>query len=326
MKALLVADDEKAVTNISEVLKSAGFDVIVYKWLLKAMDNLVEIKPHMIVVSIKDYPRHWKTLAQYSSNLETDYKPEMILYAPEGLSDEEKEKAGALKIRGIFYSCEVDGLEDLRKIISKKADIYSGYLTDPEQGEVSLKDIIPELNDLESISKDIDSLKEDLSSPFDINEAISQLEKAKKDKEDKEKNLEGISESDIIGRGKLTDTEDNGTEDKKMSNEDIEAKLKAIMSANKADEKEKAQNSGIDKCSCSFVFTNPITLAMVAGTARNYNGMTLEFTPDIPSFINNLAPETQISSASLKIDGEIKAVKAEVMSNDAKKLYLQIKK
>lgn len=434
MKALLIADDEKAITNISEVLKSAGYDVIVYKWLLKAMDNLEEIKPHLIVVSTKDYPRHWKTLAQYSSNIKTDYRPEMILYSPEKLSDEELKKAETLRVRGIFDSCEVDGLDKLREILSKRPDIFSGYLTEPEQGEVTLKDLIPELDEqnLKTISEDINSLKEELNKPFDINEAIAELEKAKEkeadantdstqintdeqdskdsnsenqdstqihadgkessqienlddeeaadeveevdevepensdeaekitqnedekqneilevktepdesqtpENEENQKNLEVVHESDIIEEDENQKSEDdeiseseseNDSEpkDEKMNEEDIEAKLAAIMNANKADAKEKAEEAGIDNYSCSFVFTNPITLALVTGTARNYNGMTLEFMPDIPNFIMNLAPDTQISDASLKVNGEISDVKAEVMSNDAKKLYLQIKK
>lgn len=393
MKALLIADDETAITNISEVLKSAGYDVIVYKWLLKAMDNLEEIKPHLIVVSTKDYPRHWKILAQYSSNIKSDYRPEMILYSPEKLSDEELKKAETLRVRGIFDSCEVEGLDKLRKILSKKPDIFSGYLTEPEQGEVTLKDLIPELNEknLKTISKDIDSLKKELNKPFDINEAIAELEKAKEketaantdstrmnadekefsqienlndedsadaveelepensdepdasgetqksdfdklnnnEDEENQKSLEAVHESDIIEEDAISENEseqDSALKDEKMNEDDIEAKLAAIMNANKADAKEKAEEAGIDNYSCGFVFTNPITLALVTGTARNYNGMTLEFTPDIPNFIMNLAPETQIGTASLKVNGEISDVKAEVMSNDAKKLYLQIKK
>lgn len=345
MKALLITDDEKAITNISEVLKSAGYDVIVYKWLLKAMDNLEEIKPHLIVISTKDYPRHWKTLAQYASGINSDYKPELILYAEEPLSEDELKKAETLRVRGIFNSCEVEGLDKLRQILSKTPDIFSGYLTDPEQGEVTLKDILPELSDLKDISKDIDSLKEELNRPFDINEAITKLEEAKKDSEnqkeaksDKENNLEDDNGSDIIKSDiseiskteeleKAEEDESNSEpEENKMKEEDIEAKLVAIMDANKADAKEKAEGAGIDKYSCGFVFTNPITLALVTGTARNFNGLTLEFTPDIPNFIMNLAPDTQISSASLKVNGKISDVKAEVMSNDAKKIYLQVKK
>jgi len=418
MKALLVADDEKAITNISEVLKTAGYDVIVYKWLLKAMDNIEEIAPHLIVISTKDYPRHWKTLAQYSSTLAADYTPEIILYAEEPLPDEEEKKAEALHVRGIFDSCEVEGLDKLRQILAKKEDIFSGLLTEPEQGEVTLQDLLPELSDL---SKDIDSLKEDLKKPFNIDEAIAQAKKAQeeeareleqadaeteenKDTENAEAEDEEIknteehelgtenkdfaeteteqnetgeietSEAESLEENKIESSEteieseetsgtenqnvssneiqneDSGEtenlepqntqdsnksdiigeksekEDNEMNENDIEAKLAAIMSANKSEAKEKAAEAGIGKTSCSFMFTNPITLAMVTGTARNYNGLTLEFTPDIPSFIMNLTAGTLIDCASLKVNGEISDVKCEIMSNDSSKIYLQIKK
>ena len=441
MKALLVADDEKAITNISEVLKTAGYDVIVYKWLLKAMDNIEEIAPHLIVISTKDYPRHWKTLAQYSTTLAADYTPEIILYAEEPLPEEEEKKAEALHVRGIFDSCEVEGLDKLRKILAKKEDIFSGLLTEPEQGEVTLQDLLPELSDL---SKDIDSLKEDLKKPFNIDEAIAQAKKAQEEEnkaeeaeqanadtednagnenteenglgtenadfeeiksdetesnsnesdsdeseengesslnseaeskesddfeidsesESNDKNTESNelkteereadSESEIAEterenhsdseNGETTNLETQGKsgtsksdlsdiieeksekEENAMNENDIEAKLAAIMSANKSEAKEKAAEAGIGNISCSFAFTNPITLAMVTGTARNYNGLTLEFTPDIPSFIMNLTAGTEIDCASLKINGEISDVKCEIMSNDSNKIYLQIKK
>lgn len=478
MKALLIADDEKAITNISEVLKTAGYDVIVYKWLLKAMDNIEEIAPHLIVISTKDYPRHWKTLAQFSTTIAADYTPEIILYAEEPLSEQEEKKAVALHVRGIFDSCEVEGLDTLRKILAKKKDIFSGLLTEPEQSEVTLQDLLPELSDL---SKDIDSLKEDLKKPFNIDEAIAQAKKAQTEEAEKEETLqdngqkensaqnpseteeetgaetipdeavsaetaspeiktseaeespefkteksgenepcqnedkksEAESETQKTGTEKNTETEipapdtempdrlepslkispenqdepspsaqesefpadkkessvvDAGEEaaekesglsdksgkepsqsdlaktenikaqvksdiieeksekeDSEMNENDIEAKLAAIMSANKTEAKEKVSETGIGKFSCSFAFTNPITLAMVTGTARNYNGLTLEFTPDIPSFIANLSSGTKIDVASLKINGEISDVKCEIMSNDSDKIYLQIK-
>ena len=108
----------------------------------------------------------------------------------------------------------------------------------------------------------------------------------------------------------------------------IDEKLAAIMNANKADAKEKAEALNLDtgSNSVSFVFTNPITLAMVSGVARNYNGLVLEFTPDIPSFILNLSPGTKIDIASIKTNDKIENVFAEVMSNDTKKLALAIKK
>lgn len=439
MKALLVADDEKAISNISEVLKIAGYDVITYKWLLKAMDNIEEITPHLIVISTKDYPRHWKTLAQYSSNIICDYTPEVILYADDDLDEDELKKAEMLNVRGIFNSIEVDGLDKLREIIAKKPDIFSGYLTEEEQGEVSLSDIIP---DLKNISSDIASIKDELNKPFDIDSAIQDLKASKASSEepvensdiqnsesveetdetqqileepveDSEiQNSESIDETDetqqileeeaerlsdynetdefasqieneiIKEQNSVIETEDSNDtvnnfsienfnikeeefeddfdndiykndfeetvesviikeenideeksstetteEENQMAEEQsIEEKLAAIMNANKAEAKEKAEEAGAGSISCSFIFTNPITLALVSGVARNYNGMTLEFTPDIPSFIMNLAAGTQINCASLKIEHEISNVRAEVMSNDNNKLFLQIKK
>lgn len=77
---------------------------------------------------------------------------------------------------------------------------------------------------------------------------------------------------------------------------------------------------------CSFVFTNPITLAMVSGLARNFDGETLEFKPDIESFILNLDKGTRIDSATLKANDKIEPVRATVIFNDEEKLVLKITK
>ena len=418
MKALLVADDEKAINNISEVLKSAGYDTIVYKWLLKALDNIEEIAPHLIVVSTADYPRHWKTLAQYASSGFGDYLPQVILYTDENFNEEEQKKAQALHVRGTFDSVEVEGLDTLREILAKTDDIFSGYLTEEEQKEISVDDLVPNAEKFvdakieesnESVEKE-DSFDElvtkfeetnEKTEDFTINEqtfdeieeaqmeaegdakaaerleeisadekAADRLEEISGDEEaaDKLERIAGNEEiptvSDIIndtydesesttlpGEDELKrllaennfaekseeafeESESNDIIEKVEENspmadeQNIEEKLAAIMNANRADQKEKAEALKLDTgtSSVSFVFTNPITLAMVSGVARNYNGLVLEFTPDIPSFILNLSPGTKIGIASMKIDDKIENVFAEVMSNDAKKLALAIKK
>ncbi len=132
MKALLVADNNLVIDNISQILETAGYDVIIYNWLLKALDNIEEISPHLIVVSAKDYPRHWKTLAQYASMGFRSYKPQIILYAEGGLNDDDIQKAKTLNIRGVFESVDVKGLDQLRNILTKESDIFSGSLTEEE--------------------------------------------------------------------------------------------------------------------------------------------------------------------------------------------------
>ena len=527
MKALLVVDDEKAINNLSEVLKSAGYDTIVYKWLLKALDNIEEIAPHLIVISTADYPRHWKTLAQYASSGFGDYTAQVILYSDENFSEEEQRKAETLRVRGTFGSIDVDGLDRLREILSRTDDIFSGYLTEDEQDEITVDDLVPnarkfvvtgapdertresdetggmqetaeisaaepdgETGGVDSEDDSFDNLitkleettaeaesqadavpdgiggtrdeagKYDdavarLEQTADDERAADRLEQLVGDEQAADKleriagneeiptvadiisgpqdyadsdSLPGIEElkkilddndlasedavtertdcavqeesgltdsgeeepggaeisvtetaadqadSDSDGRGMRHDDEEeipsnpneevfeeseNGdiigetiSEDGGMAEDtnppagesesadsqngestmadeqSIEDKLAQIMSANKADAKEKAEALKLDTASSSvsFVFTNPITLAMVSGVARNYNGLVLEFTPDIPSFILNLSPGTKINIASMKIDGKIENVFAEVMSNDAKKLALAIKK
>ena len=423
MKALLVADDEKAINNISEVLKSAGYDTIVYKWLLKALDNIEEIAPHLIVISTADYPRHWKTLAQYASSGFGDYTPQVILYTDENFTEEEQKKAEILHVRGTFDSVGVEGLDKLREILSKADDIFSGYLTEEEQKEITVDDLVPnaekfveakiepqteEDETFDELVTKYEETSEENAEKADDAPSLEEIEEAQLEAEDDVRaadrlaqiiedesaadrleeiagdenaadRLEEIAGNDILtvseiinepyddadstalpgeeelkklleendfsADGNQQDSENNEKDFEESENHDIieetengdqdmadeqsiEEKLAAIMNANKADQKEKAEALKLDtsSSSVSFVFTNPITLAMVSGVARNYNGLVLEFTPDIPAFIRNLSPGTKISIASMKIDDKIENVFAEVMSNDAKKLALAIKK
>ena len=135
MKALLIADNKTAIDNVSQILESAGYDVIIYKWLIKALDNIEEICPHLIIVNAKDYPRHWKTLTQFASTSFGSYKPAVIVYAEGGLDEEEAQKAKALGVRGVFESVDVKGLSALREILAGKDDIYSGKLNEKQENE-----------------------------------------------------------------------------------------------------------------------------------------------------------------------------------------------
>ena len=142
MKALLVADNGLVIDNVSTVLKTAGYDIITYHALLKALDNIEEISPHLIVISTREYPRHWKTLAQYATVPMGSYTPQVILYTGGEFSKEEQDKAAALHVRGFFKSVDVDGLDELRLILSQENDIFSGDLTaaPPELKPIEIPD------------------------------------------------------------------------------------------------------------------------------------------------------------------------------------------
>ena len=47
MKALLIAEEEQTINALTPVIKGAGAEIIVYRWLLKALDNVEEIAPEV---------------------------------------------------------------------------------------------------------------------------------------------------------------------------------------------------------------------------------------------------------------------------------------
>lgn len=126
MKALIIADDANAIERFSAVLKASGYEVIIYRWLVKALDNIEEISPHLILISAKEYPRHWKILSSFVESGIGGIIPQIILYTDKNFPSEEKEKAQKLGIRGFFSSYDVDGLDNLRNILAKTNDIFMG--------------------------------------------------------------------------------------------------------------------------------------------------------------------------------------------------------
>lgn len=176
MKALLVADNDKVINNITPVLKVAGYDTIVYRWLLKALDNIEEIGPHLIIISTKDYPRHWKTMAQFVKSGIGGHVPQIILFTPEDFSEDEKKKAEALGVRGTFDSVEVDGLDILRNILKKQNDIFSGKLINisgDEENQINNYENSAEVN--KEVSEEIVDNKSEISENIEQKESADKI-------------------------------------------------------------------------------------------------------------------------------------------------------
>ena len=55
MKAVIIAESQNIIDEFSQYYKSNGFDVIVYRWLMKAMDNIEEIDPDLIFINAEEY-------------------------------------------------------------------------------------------------------------------------------------------------------------------------------------------------------------------------------------------------------------------------------
>lgn len=117
MKALVISDKQEIVDSLQSYLKENNFDIIIYRWLLKALDNIEEIQPDIIFVSASEYPRHWKTLASFVKSGIGGNNIKLFLYDPVPLSEEEVKKAHELGVQAL-----INNLSDLElsKIGSNK--------------------------------------------------------------------------------------------------------------------------------------------------------------------------------------------------------------
>ena len=110
MKALIISDDTSTICRLDDFLSKQGFGTIIYRWLLKALDNIEEIRPDCVIVSSSEYPRHWKTLVQFLKSGIGGEKIGIYLYEPNPLSEEDQKKAVTLGVTGYITSLEDDEL------------------------------------------------------------------------------------------------------------------------------------------------------------------------------------------------------------------------
>lgn len=135
MKALLIADDDIVINKIKSKLIDDGFDVIIYKWFVKALDNIEEIAPEVIIISASSYPRHWKTLVQFVQSGIEGFVPKIVLYCEREFDEEDVKKSEALNITGLFNSIDEEGLSELSSILSNtESKNCSLIFTNPKNG------------------------------------------------------------------------------------------------------------------------------------------------------------------------------------------------
>ena len=130
MKALIISDKQEIIDFSEKFLKENGYDIIVYRWLLKAIDNIEEIQPDLIFLSAAEYPRHWKTLASFVKSGIGGNNVQIYLYDPDSLSDEEKRKAVELGIQNYITTLNTKSFEQI--IPSIKTQKISSVVSENE--------------------------------------------------------------------------------------------------------------------------------------------------------------------------------------------------
>ncbi len=122
MRVLLVAlrDDFKNLLNYH--LKPVGFEIVHYRDPVKALNNLEELNPDLILFHSGDFPRHWKPLVKLIRESKSKEEIVFILITPKKLDLEEAAKATHLGVNG-FVS---ENLQDKQEIY-RLEDLFKRY-------------------------------------------------------------------------------------------------------------------------------------------------------------------------------------------------------
>ncbi|MDR2049053.1 MAG: PilZ domain-containing protein [Treponema sp.] len=111
MKLLLVLASDDTFNNIALFLNPLGFELIRYRQILKAMDNIDETDPSGIIISARDFPRHWKTMLQFVRSERPKTECPVILLKGRDFPEEEANKAAYLGVNGIVLESLKDSAE-----------------------------------------------------------------------------------------------------------------------------------------------------------------------------------------------------------------------
>ena len=123
MKALLISDLPRSTDDLQPLFSEYKFDLIHYRSPLKALDNIEEISPDIIVINARDFPRHWKPITQHIRWDTSKEEIPVILLTPPDFPADEADKAMFLGVQGIINIKENGDfnyiLEELRTIFNR---------------------------------------------------------------------------------------------------------------------------------------------------------------------------------------------------------------
>jgi hypothetical protein len=89
------------------------------------MDNIDEVDPQAIVISARDFPRHWKAMAQFVRYERSKDACPIIILKGENFPHEEASKASCLDVNGVFAeTLDIpDETDRLKKILSRHTPV-----------------------------------------------------------------------------------------------------------------------------------------------------------------------------------------------------------
>lgn len=118
MKILLVSESASINSRLENFCMKRSFYLIVYSLPLKALDNLTEISPDILIINTVDFPRHWKILLQFVNSEFKNLNIKKVLIIEENFSSSDYKKSQFLEtdlLLDINKDFELDKLLNLKK-------------------------------------------------------------------------------------------------------------------------------------------------------------------------------------------------------------------
>ncbi len=276
MKVLIVAETDKILTEYSSFFNNHKYDVLKYRWLMKALDNLEEIEPDICVISASDYPRHWKTFVQFLHATVTSKQTQTILITPDTFPDEEKEKAKALGINSIILqneSPEICNLLDEYKQKTKSEAIPEVVAETENVNEPETIDCAP----AETITE-TDTVNE----PETIECAPA----------------ETITETDTVNEPEAIECTPAESEKSQNTNSEISTLH--------------PEDYGTEYKDTKFIFTMPLSYQIINGTVIKFDYPMIYFLPADLELKNKLKTGQLIESCTLKTGSFTESLRGQI--------------
>jgi CheY-like chemotaxis protein len=138
MKALLIVENDDIAKLASFYLRPLGLDTIRYRDPLKALDNLEELEPDALIMSARDFPRHWKSIVVNIRATRPKTECIIIILKGEYFPFEEAAKAAYLEVNGVVKEDFSDRseLSRFQKILKRYVEVDEARASDRlEPGE-----------------------------------------------------------------------------------------------------------------------------------------------------------------------------------------------
>jgi hypothetical protein len=101
MKLMMVLGTGDIYAKFNAILKPLAVETIVYRHIQKAMDNIEEIGPDVIIIDTGAFPRHWKSFVQFIRETGGKKPCPVILVKGADFSPAEQDKAVFLGVDAV---------------------------------------------------------------------------------------------------------------------------------------------------------------------------------------------------------------------------------